>query len=167
MLRYWLDTDVLIQSKNEHYAFDIAPGFWDSLKTGVDQGVVVTPRRVLDELKKGNDDLAEWMKSMDKLGLCIEGNAAVQGMVREIGDYVEAHYKDPAEKARFLKGADPWLVAHAKVDGGIVVTREKLVPDDAKPVKIPNICQDFDVSYTDQFSMMRTLGITLIRDGKN
>ena len=36
--KFWMDSDVLIRAKNEHYAFDIAPGFWEIIKRSAQGG---------------------------------------------------------------------------------------------------------------------------------
>jgi len=66
----------------------------------------------------------------------------------------------PAENGpqHFLDGADPWIIAQAKVRGDVVVTHEKLVNDESTKVKIPNICVQFGVKYVDTYKMLRELG---------
>ncbi len=83
-------------------------------------------------------------------------------VVRVIADFVDASYPRSDRKAEFLKGADPWVIAHAKTSGATVVTGEVVVSDNSTHVKIPNVCNNFSVDYIDPFTMMRTLGIQLV-----
>jgi hypothetical protein len=43
-----------------------------------------------------------------------------------------------------------------------VVTREQPAPEAKKKIKIPDVCNAFDVAWTDPFSLYRTLGMRLI-----
>jgi hypothetical protein len=50
---YLLDANTLIQAKNEYYAFDICPGFWEWLDIANASGDVSSIEPVADELRKG------------------------------------------------------------------------------------------------------------------
>lgn len=53
-----------------------------------------------------------------------------------------------------MSGADCFLVAHAKVRGFTVVTREKYDKNTYK-VKIPNICEQMNIGYVSVAKMIR------------
>ena len=57
---YLLDANVFIQAKNLHYGFDFCPAFWDWLITENGRDRVFSVEKVGDELKAGDDALAEW-----------------------------------------------------------------------------------------------------------
>jgi hypothetical protein len=57
----------------------------------------------------------------------------------------------------FLRGADAWLIAHAKVLGGCVVTREAKKGIGAKKPMIPNVGEDFGVVVKDLWIMLDEL----------
>lgn len=157
MSSYWLDTNVFITAKNGPYAFDIAPGFWDFLERRARDGSVRSSSLVYRELvDRTDDDLAIWARQHRNSGLFVEPDELVQGALAEIARYVIGHY--PTHEARFfLSAADPWVIAHAKVDAGTVVTFERMVGRDSKRVKIPNVCAQFEVKYTNLWEMLRAL----------
>jgi hypothetical protein len=159
---YWLDSDVLIESKKRWYSFQIAPGFWEFLDQEANAGHIAASSRVYHEIvDETDDDLADWAKNRRGPPLFIDPDAAVQAALTEIVDYVHATYP-PVHAQRFLSGADPWIIAHAKVHGGTVVTLETLITDpSAKRVKIPNVCAHFEVPYTNLFTMLTSLGMSL------
>jgi hypothetical protein len=66
------------------------------------------------------------------------------------------------EKIRFLDGADPWLIAKASATNHTVVTHEVWVPPTSHKIKIPNICQQFNVPYINSFDLLDTLNAKLI-----
>jgi len=101
-------------------------------------------------------DLLSGLKNIKK-GFFVEETEQVQRVYIDIVDYVMLHY--PRSNADlFLDRADPFVIAQAKVHNAIVVTHERLVPPESNKVKIPNVCERFDVKYTNLYTMMRALG---------
>ena len=116
---------------------------------------------VYDELVDHSDDeLAAWAKERKASRLFIEPDEAVQTHASAIIDYVQAEY-ETSQAVNFLKGADPWIIAHAMDKGGRVVTMEVRVPGNSKKVKIPNICSEFQVESIEIVRMCRELGLQL------
>ncbi len=66
-------------------------------------------------------------------------------------------YLDHA-RAKFATGADGWLVAYARVHGATVVTNERPAPGSKKEIEPPDVCEQFDVSWENTYSMLRKLG---------
>ena len=62
MTVYLLDTDVFIRSKNQHYGFDICPGFWNWIDREHALGRVFSIEKVYSELLLGKDELSIWVK---------------------------------------------------------------------------------------------------------
>ena len=116
---------------------------------------------VYDELVAGvQDDLALWIRESRRSGLVVEPDEEVQAALREIADYVNGNFM-ASRAATFLRGADPWVIAHALVSDGIVVTQEARVPANSTRVKIPNICTVFRVGSINTYRMLRELGVSL------
>ncbi len=160
-MKYCLDANIFIQAKNLYYHFDICPGFWDWL----DQlaGTVISILPVCEELESGDDELKDWAKARkESIFFADITDMAVQEAVRHIAAHVVAEY-EPQHAAKFLSGADPWLIAFAQVNGCTVVTSEKSAPG-VKRVKIPNICEQFGVHSTDSFTMLKSLRACFILD---
>lgn len=159
MPRFWIDSDALIRAKDNGFAFDLAPDFWDRLLVLAEAGDLRSPIRVHAELKDGTDELAEWVKE-HRERLFTEPSAEVQQKYREIADFVEANYSQ--EKAKdFLAGADAWLIAHACVDGGEIVTMEtrtKQVQYTSK-ARIPDVSAHFGVTCITVWEMVRLAGM--------
>ena len=157
---FWLDSDTFMRAKNQAYAFDIAPGFWEIIKRNAKAGKLASSSLVYDEIARGGDELTNWASGEQKTALFVEPDDPTQRLMTRIADWVNKTY-EPPQAAFFLKGADPWVVAAALNDDGIVVTHEQLVGQDSKKVKIPNVCQKFGVKYTDCYGMLRSLKETL------
>lgn len=159
---YLIDTDVFIQAARLHYAFDLVPAFWDSLVRLAEDGTIRSIDRVKQELGRGKDELAEWANTQFADAFFSTDEADVIESYGKIMTWVQgqAQFLDAA-KAEFAGGADGWLVAYATVKGLVVVTHEQPAPDARRRVKIPNVCEAFDVRYVDTFVMLRELGVRL------
>ena len=79
--------------------------------------------------------------------------------VTSIADHVTTAY-DQIKAAQFLDGADPWIIAHAICDKGIVVSQESRVDINSQTPKIPNVCSHFGVQCIDVFEMLKQLGFS-------
>lgn len=154
---FWVDTSVFIQAHQGPYAFDIAPGFWDGLHANAERGLIRSPAMVLGEIT-GDDPLAVWARSV-KNSLFVDADATVQTAFTPIASHVQTTYR-PEFSAEFLAKADPWVIAHAKADSGVIVTQE----NSRRPshVKIPVVGRQFGVQCIDTYELMRRLGIKLM-----
>lgn len=162
-LYYLVDSDVLITAKNRYYAFDICPRFWKSLLDCHQEKRVFSITRVRGELLRGkqDDELVHWVKSKVPTGFFLEeGIPEVVDAYGKIMVWLESHshYSDPA-RAEFSRSADAWLVAFAHVHNAIIVTNERSAPNSKKNVKLPDVCQEFNVKQEDTFAMLRSLGV--------
>jgi len=160
---YLVDSDVFITAKNMYYAFDLCPGFWNSLLHYHGEGRIFSVDRVRNELLVGRseDVLVQWVKNKVPRGffVAVEDDIRVSRVYGKIAKRVQdcPRYFDPT-KAKFATGADGWLVACALVRGAIVVTNERSSPKSKRDVKLPDVCDEFRVPRQDTFGMLRALG---------
>ena len=156
---HWLDSDVLINAKNDAYGFDIAPGFWEFLEEGVAEGQILLPDAVAQEIHQRDDELSDWVKGLPN-GSVVIPNQDVQGAYGPIADHVQNG--DYPNKAKFLAGADGWLIAHAQNDEGIVVSQETRAGAGPE-AKVPDIGNHFGVNVIRRHEFMQEFGVILIR----
>ena len=62
-MAYLLDSDVFIRAKNDHYGFELCPGFWDWIERANAAGAVHSIEAVYNELTVGGDDLSNWARA--------------------------------------------------------------------------------------------------------
>jgi len=156
MSQYCLDSNVFIQAEMGPYGMDIVPAFWDFLDKKTDEGIIYSSIMVYNELKIGTSELSKWVKNRKDNGLFVNPSESVQNKYTEIANYTYTNYRQEQAEI-FLEGADPWIIAHSKSNNSTVVTHESLVGPESKKVKIPNICNQFDVKYINSYDMLRTL----------
>lgn len=149
MPRFWLDADVLIQAKNGLYSFEIAPPFWSFIDEQAKQGKIRSSTKIYGEILNREDEkdkLTLWVKNRKNSGLFVSPTKDVQTVYGQIADYAMQKYSQRRAKvAAFLSGADGWVIAHAKCNGGTVVSHESRVNRLSLTPKIPNVCTEFGV----------------------
>lgn len=164
---HWIDANVLITAKNGPFRFSINPGFWSFIDEQVKAGRIRSPEMVYEELLKyedSKDELTKWVKNRHNSGLFVKADISVQRLMTEVSDHVVSNYEQH-HAAEFLSVADPWLVAHAKVSKGIVVTFENRQPG-AKRVKIPNVCAELAIPFISPYDMLEKLEAQFITKRK-
>ncbi|MGI8676169.1 MAG: DUF4411 family protein [Nocardioidaceae bacterium] len=158
-----LDANAFIEANRLYYGFDIAPGFWTWLADPSLAGQVASIDAVKDEITAGTGDLVDWARACPA-GFWLTDTEDMLTAMRELAAWAT----DPARQYRqqaideFLDSADFKLIAYAMASGATVVTREQPAPDSKKKIKIPDVCNDFGVAWSDPFSVYRTLGMRLV-----
>ncbi len=153
---FLLDANALIEANKRYYAKDICPAFWDFLDAKSND--IKSIKSVYDELLKGNDELVNWAKERKELFLSVDD----KGTQIEFGGIASflstSKYAQSKDFGRFMGGADPWIIAKAKLLNATVVTHEKSIDNNAKRPKIPNICADLGVKVVNTFDLIRING---------
>jgi hypothetical protein len=152
-MAYLLDANVFIEAKNRHYSFDFCPAFWSWLEREHASRKVFSIPKVAEELARGADDLARWAAELSP-GFFLSTGPAELIQFAKVANWVSSSGRDPGAIARFLSGADAYLVAHALATGWRVVTHE-LASTSLKKVKVPDVCSALGVQVMSPFAMLR------------
>lgn len=157
-MNFLLDANTLIEAKNRYYQMTICPGFWEWLNLGHDAGILRSVASVGAELRRGNDELAQWAKDHAAL-FQPESDLQTQTAFSEVAQYLatQTSLMKAGALEEFLGGADPWLIAKARATGASVVTHERLNMQNHKKFLIPNVCQHFEVPCLDTFELLNRL----------
>lgn len=161
--RFLIDSDVLITAKNRYYAFEICPGFWESLLYAHEREQVYSIDRVKHELLNGSpdDNLVKWVKGVvpTRFFESSSGQDVIDAF-KEVMLWVTRNSRfTDAAKANFASAADGWLVAHGIAHDRIIVTNEQPEPESKKNIKIPDVCNAFSVPFQDTFEMLRNINV--------
>ena len=138
---YVIDACALINAaQNYNMAKKSFAHIWEPLDTMIQNGELISSSEVIDELK--DDDLKEWAKGHKE---CF---TPLTKEVQEKTTEVLAQFPTMIKiRSSGNSNADPFLVATAAVQGGTIVTDEKLGDHKTKDYKIPNVCQALDIPY--------------------
>jgi len=151
--RFCLDTNVFIEGWNKYYSEDLCPSYWEILDSLARAERVSAPIEVRREIQKHDDALAEWVASRPYL--FEEITIDVQHQLRQI----MASYGRLVDNTRQRSIADPWVIAFAKCENAIVVTKEMPAGPNTDRIKIPDVCQALNVPYMSDFQFAREIGI--------
>jgi hypothetical protein len=117
---------------------------------------------VYRELAGFGDELSRWVKNRKQNGLNKEVDQAVQTRFQVVADGIFTCGRYGIENINeFLSGADPWIITHALVTGGTVVTNESALRPNAKKVRIPDICADNTVKCISGYDLLDQLGFVV------
>ncbi len=161
-MAYLMDSNAFIQAKNHFYRFSFCPGFWEWITAHHEGGSLFSVEKVAEELKVGNDGLADWVDATAPPGFFVAPTAQVATAQGVVARWVQAQATYSAhEKVRFLGRADPWLIAEAIENGHEIITFEDLVPANSSKVKIPNVAANFGVQCANLYDVLETSGAQL------
>jgi predicted DNA-binding ribbon-helix-helix protein len=100
------------------------PAFWGFLEEQARQQRLTSSEMVLQELQDGEDQLKQWASGLRTVLFRVP-TVEVQERYSEVVANVNSNGRyAPHNVSRFLAKADPWLIAHARTDGGRDVGHE-------------------------------------------
>ncbi len=161
---YCLDANTFIQARNHYYGFDICPAFWDWLdvEAEADHVLSIEPIATL-ELEPWGGELNTWgLARIGTLFMPMDANA--NALIAGITAWANAstHFTGAA-KRDFNGSVDVQLIAYAKAHSHTVVTHE-VRSESKKRIKIPTVCDAFDVKTVTTFEMLNDLKAKFILD---
>jgi hypothetical protein len=165
--KYLIDTSVFIQAYRAYYSFKLCPGFWESLASLHNQGLIASIDRVFDEICFGDEDeLAVWAKNtIPKSFFQSTNDSGVIGWFSQIQTWANTQPQfSLAAKSDFADETDAWIVAHAGAKNYTVVTQEVFNAHIQRKIPIPNICKanPFMVNCVDVYTMLERLGVKFV-----
>ena len=146
------DTSAYVNGRRDHYPAETFPSVWKLIGEAMDDGRVISPREVLNELRANDDDTSRWAR--ERPGCFV---APSEDVPREAGA-VLAMLPNPGVR----DGADPFVVAEAKVREFVVVTYEGRsfsgIATKNWSRRMPGICQRLGVRCCTLPEALTTLG---------
>ncbi|UMR30456.1 DUF4411 family protein [Massilia sp. MB5] len=157
-MKYLLDSNAFIEAKNRYYRMTVCPAYWQWILRMFESNAVASISMVGSELKKGDDELAEWAKEHGAIFLPVD-DVDTQQSFQKVAGFVARKGQEmkPGAVGDFLGGADPWLIAKAMALDAVVITHEAYASDVRKRFLIPNVCEEFGVSWMNTFDLLELL----------
>lgn len=152
-MSYVVDTSSFIDLF-QYYDRDVFPSLWREFEALVERRMLVSVIQVKDELRRERhgDQASIWASQPSVRELFASPTDEEMLFLRselassKFRDAVPQHLRSTNEKA------DIYLIARARVSGGIVVTEERYKP---QGTKIPTICKDFNIGCVNLLGMMQ------------
>lgn len=162
-LKYCADTSALFDLK-DHYQIEVFPSLWQALDGLIDAGRLIAPHAVLEEIRRGDDELVPWANAHPRLFQPL--TAAVLTKVKEI----LARFPELVDARKEHEDADPYVVAQALLE---VVGQGDLLQSDVTcavltqehrrigKIRIPHACAAYSIDCFDFRELFRREGFKL------
>lgn len=150
-MKYSIDTSALLDAWVRYYPPDVFASIWEKLSQVATNGTLIATEEVLFELEKKDDDVFKWAKSHS--GMFLPVNEPIQ---LEVTSILGAHPR-LVDTRRERSGADPFVIALAKIESCTVVTSERATGNLGKP-NIPDVCSQMNIRCLHLLDMYRELG---------
>lgn len=150
-MRFSIDTSAILDGWRRHYPREAFPGLWDHLEALIRSGDLRASDEVKHELEKKDDDALAWALEQDRFFVPMDD---------DIQDAVSAILRDHPrliDTRRGRSGADPFVIALAKVRGSAVITGETPSGSLNRP-KIPDVCRAIGVEPIGLLDLIRREG---------
>lgn len=151
-MKYSFDANALIGPWRRTYPIDVFPPFWDHIDEMMQRGEITIVAEVFHELEMGGDDLYQWV-SQRSIAV-VEMDAPIQQSTRDILSKFPRLIN--ARKQRSM--ADPFVIAHAKLIGGTVVSEEPKSGNPNQP-RIPDVCDALGIPCITPLQYIRARGL--------
>ncbi len=148
---YSFDTSSLMAARIRMYPPDLFPSVWAKFEELVNVGRILVPDEVFTELTKKDDDVSKWAKQRTAMIVPLAPDVTAA-----MTDILSRHPMLMAKGSR-RNGADPWVIAVAKVRNAAVVTEEG---SGGKRTKIPDVCHAEKVECLSVLGVIRLEGWT-------
>jgi len=148
-MSYCIDTSALIDGWVRWYPKDVFPSLWDNTEELVEDGEIIAPDEVLNELEKKEDSLAKW--AVDKKEMFCVLDEDLQKLARR----VLKRFPRLVDASASVPEADPFVIALARKTKGTVVTGEKPTGKlDSNP-HIPDVCVHYGIKCIGMLELIR------------
>lgn len=141
---------------------DTWPTFWTKFAEMMRANHFFTSTKVKEEIKRGKDNLMEWMNSHSDKSFFIRVDDDILKCYQKAQDWVAGNpiYTEAARN-EFATVADAYIIATAAARDMTLMTFEKSDPLCKRRVLIPDVCMALDVRCCDLNTALRELDIQI------
>lgn len=150
-MRYSFDTSSMLNGQRDLLPPATFPAVWANIEAMIAAGSIRAIDLVREELDAREDEVSGWARRQS--GLFVPLTEDVQRNVRD----VLAQHQRIIGVGSGRSGADPFVIALARVHGATVVTEETASRNLTKP-KIPDVCQAMGVRHVNLLGFIQEQG---------
>ena len=150
-MKYCIDTSSILHAWIEAYPPDNFPPVWAKIDDLIAKGRLLSSEEVLRELKKKHDSAYAWAKGSPAMFIPLDEE--IQILVASI---LEKH-KRLVDTRNGRVGADPFVIALAKLKNYTLVTNENPTGNLRKP-NIPDVCTAMNISSINLLQLIQNEG---------
>lgn len=157
-MMYLLDANVLIDAHRDYYPLARVPEFWRWLTHHGTSGSVKIALEIYEEVKRGDDELAHWLREPATQASLLLAHEPDPVLVRRVIE--DGYAADLTDDELERLGRDPFLIAYALASpaASCVVTTERSRPSRVRGNRhIPDVCSGLGVRACHTFDLLREL----------
>ena len=145
---YCCDTSALVELYDT-YPPDIFTKLWENFEDLIANGYLHAVFEVYKELSAVDDFLFDWGKKHKNIFKDLDSRQIdkVKEILNEFPNLLDFNKTNT--------DADPFIISHAICENCKVITVEKHSSDNAKRIKIPNVCDYYEIEYIDLKGLFR------------
>lgn len=147
-MTYVFDTSAFIEAWVRSYPPDSFPQLWEKIDDLVNEGRLIAPEEVLEELRAQDDDLHAWVKE--------RSTKVIQPTSRALmleARTILSNHPLLTKSGTGRSGADPFVIALAVLRGCPLVTQER-GGSQSKP-RIPYVCKAQGIACVTLLELIR------------
>ncbi len=150
-MKYSVDTSAILNNWHRYYPPDVFPALWSRLDELIEAGMLIATEEVLRELQRQSDEVYAWATKRKGMFQPLDGK--IQIVVRDI-----LHgFPRLVDTRKHRSGADPFVIALARVENGGVITGEQPSGVLDKP-HIPDVCSALSIPCMNLLDLIRMQG---------
>lgn len=150
-MTFSFDTSSILHAWRRAYPPEVFPALWQRIDGLIEQGQMIASEEVLVELERVDDEVHGW--ALQRPAMFVPTDDAAQLAVQEI---LRSH-RGLVDPARPRLGADPFVIALARIRGCTVVTQETPTGNPVRP-KIPDVCGALGIRCVNVLRFLREQG---------
>lgn len=163
MTPFIVDTNFFIQAFHAHYPMDVVPSFWSKVEDLANQNLIISVDKVQAELSQHENDLKDWCDNVlpaDFFKDTFSVLSAYSQLARWATSPTVQYTTQAINQFLDINEADAWIVSYGLAQSLGVVTYEQSAPLSKKRIKIPDVCNVFNVPCLHPIEMFRRLRVT-------
>ena len=147
-MRYSIDTSAIIECWWRQYPPEVFHTVWIKLENLIEKNIIIAIDDVLFELEKKEDAIYKW--ALERRNMFLPHDVRIE----LAGKSIIQNYKRLIDERNIRSGADPWVIALAKVESYAVITDEKPTGNLNKP-NIPDVCYALNIPCINMLQLFK------------
>jgi hypothetical protein len=150
-VKYSVDTSAILNAWRQHYPPDLFQPLWQKVGDLVEGGKLIATEEVFVELGKKDDEVYSWARQHRYMFVPLD-----EEIQRAVSAILRSHPR-LLDNRNNRSGADPFVIALARIAGCTVVTYETPSNSSSRP-RIPDVCSAMNIRWINVLQMLREQG---------
>ena len=160
---YIFDSNCFIEGWHRTYSPAIMPDYWELLSADIKTGEIISPRQVMEEINKKDDELRKWLQDKKDRKTFVPKLSTDEKQKNENNALNIVKEYPKILKRQGKMEADPYVIALAQLRNGTVVTTERDNHRLGDKHKIPAVCRDLKIKCINPMQHIKERGWEFVK----